>query len=414
MWGMLIIRFLESYNYDIRKSRDARWIDQKCTCDVLSIVADCILEYTNRDTCVDFSISGIWRSQYTNRNVLAIFSKPDTNSGFARNEYDKFFSQPINLFRYSRILNFECKHGNTSIFRINNLELLEFIATRDINALLFLQLYIEKVLRDSELWLSFEKFFRDQNGESFKFLKEKFVEFTIQNTEINGRVECSRIFTKILNPIAFQYRKKGTRKGYISETIITFDEIKYNRINWRDEHSGKDKFLTRQEYDQEYDQVNFVLQRKIIYDIQKAKRIVRRYNDQFNSGVSEVKQQGENFQATQIHHIFPVKEFPTISGYIENLIALTPNQHLLFAHPDNQTNYIDRSFQYTCLLAKTDTIHLDYAHNNLNTYDFNQYKFVLNVGLNTRDFDFVQDYDTLKSKIAYFYSDILGSANLNR
>lgn len=55
-----IINFLNSYDYDIRQSGNARWIDQKCTCDVLSIIADCILEYTNYDKTIQFSINDIW------------------------------------------------------------------------------------------------------------------------------------------------------------------------------------------------------------------------------------------------------------------------------------------------------------------------------------------------------------------
>ena len=45
-----VIDFLNKYNYDIRQSKNARWIDQKCTPDVISIIADCILEYTEYNT----------------------------------------------------------------------------------------------------------------------------------------------------------------------------------------------------------------------------------------------------------------------------------------------------------------------------------------------------------------------------
>ena len=388
--------FLNSYDYDIRKSHNARWIDQKCTCDVLSIIADCILEYTNYDTQVEFSISNIWDSPYTRENVMAIFSKPDTTSPYANNEYDKFFSQPINLLAYSGILQLSYKKGNTNIFKINNLKLLEFIMIRETNALTFLILYIQKVLQDSGIYNVFETFFNAQNKESFKLLKDTFVDFTIQNTPINGSVECGRIFTKILNPLAFNLRKQGTRKGHLSNTIITFDELKYNRINWRDELSGKDKITTRQEYEQ----TAFALQANAHYNVQKAKRIVRRYNDNFNGSCSELKQQSEQVPATQIHHIFPASEFPQISDFIENLIALTPNQHFAMAHPNNQTSYIDKDFQHICLLAKTTTIMQDLQ----GIYSFENYKFVLNTGLYTNEFNFVFDFTTLVNKIDLFYS----------
>lgn len=40
-----IIDFINKNNYDIRVHHNARWIDQKCTPDVLCIVADCIVNY---------------------------------------------------------------------------------------------------------------------------------------------------------------------------------------------------------------------------------------------------------------------------------------------------------------------------------------------------------------------------------
>lgn len=244
----------------------------------------------------------------------------------------------------------------------------------------------------------FDNFLSTQSKDSFRLLKETFTNFTIANAPINQSVECGRIFTKILNPLAFSLHKKGTRKGYLSSTIITFDELKYNRINWRDELSGKDKQLTRQEYEQYI----VSLQANTYYNVQKAKRIVRRYNDSVNGGYSEVKQQTKQVPATQIHHIFPASEFPRISDFVENLIALTPNQHFSMAHPNNQTSYIDKDFQYICLLAKTATIMQDFTQ----IYSFGNYKIVLNEGLSTNVFDLVGDLDfaTLLSKIDLFYS----------
>ena len=100
--------------------------------------------------------------------------------------------------------------------------------------------------------------------------------------------------------------------------------------------------------------------------------------------------------------VFPANEFPSIADFIENLIALTPNQHFSYAHPNNQTSYIDKDFQYICLIAKTNTIMNDLTQ----TYHFDCYKNVLNTGLNTNDFAFINenDYATLLSKIDYFYS----------
>jgi hypothetical protein len=57
-----------------------------------------------------------------------------------------------------------------------------------------------------------------------------------------------------------------------------------------------------------------------------------------------------------MHHIFPRNEFPAIMHYIENLIALTPNQHYGFAHPGNNTQRVDPAAQKELLIAKTYSI----------------------------------------------------------
>ncbi len=389
-----IIDFLKLRNYDIRKTQNARWIDQKCTPDVLSIVADCILEFTQYNIEKSFSIRDIWDSHYTNENVKMIFSKPDLNSDFSMHEYDKFFSQPIKLLAYSGIL-FETKTGNRNIYTIQNIELLEYLMQRETNALKFLILYIQKVLMDSGIDPIFDNFLQKQDTESFRQLKDGFTHFTINNTAINNATECFRIFTKIINPLAFYYGKKGTRKGYLSNTIITKDELNYNRINWRD--IGKDKNTTRQEYD-------LINSRGIAnsnYLISKAKKVVKQYNDRFNNSLSEVKQEKEESQATQIHHIFPIQDFPIIANYIENLIAPTPNQHFIYAHPNNQTRLIDKDFQYICLLAKTTTI----LNDTQGVYDWNDYIVVLNTGLKTTIFSQVKNEWELLKVIDAFYFD---------
>ena len=61
-----IIKFMNHYNYDIRESHNARWIDQKCTPDVLCIIADCILEFVNSNPDKEyFSSLDIWHNEYT-------------------------------------------------------------------------------------------------------------------------------------------------------------------------------------------------------------------------------------------------------------------------------------------------------------------------------------------------------------
>ena len=38
-----IIKYLSNFDLDVRKSQDARFMDQKCTPDVVCFIADCII-----------------------------------------------------------------------------------------------------------------------------------------------------------------------------------------------------------------------------------------------------------------------------------------------------------------------------------------------------------------------------------
>ena len=81
--------------------------------------------------------------------------------------------------------------------------------------------------------------------------------------------------------------------------------------------------------------------------------------------------------------------------YYENLIGLTTAQHMQEAHPGGNTRQIDSAFQYTCLIAKTDSI----RRNLLGIdgapviYSFEDFMFVLDTGLNTDYFSSVADCD---------------------
>ncbi len=398
--------FLSQYDYDIRKSGDARWIDQKCTYDVVSIIADCINEYVENSNSEEFTVSDIWHSDYARENVVSIFSKPDPELK-AGNEYDKYFGQPIKLLGYSHVLNVR-KEKNRYYYSINNQEILDKIALRPMNALSFLYEYISKVLSDSGLKKSFEDFFRIQTKASYKEVRDNFISFTINNTKINGETECGRIFTKVINPLAFKLKKLGTEKGKISRFVITLNDLQYNRSNWRDQLSGKDKSVTRSEYEPTVAQ----LQARALatYTVNKAKKAVRKFNDIFNNGQSEVCQSTELVKATQAHHIFAQSDYPSIADFIENLIMLTPNQHFSMAHPNNKTQYIDKDFQYVCLIAKSKRIHDDLTSDNSDKfYDFDDYKYVLNIGLETDEFSSIEylDFASILDKIDYFYCDEL-------
>ena len=394
--------FLNQFDYDIRKSHDARWIDQKCTMDVVSLIADCILQFTALDPTKEFTVSDIWHDKYTIENVQQIFAKPNPDEK-ADNEYDKYFGQPIKLLGYSRLLNCDVRSGR-NYYTVNHWDLLEFISIRERNAFSFLCCYIEKVLRDSGIYFLFEDFFNKQNDNTFLDIKEGFSTFTINNTPINGKVECNRIFIKVLNPLACKFRKLGTVKGRLSKDNITLDMIAYNQKNWRDMYSEKPKDMTREEYEKTLD---ISEDKMTIYKINKAKQFIRSYNDKYRDGRTELTEKNHMEDlASQMHHMFPVSLYPEIADYYENLIALTPTQHFTYAHPNNNTKYVDRMYQYFCLIAKMGNIKDNLIKKELPTiYNFRDLIYVLNTGLETEEFNevFDMDFDAIIEKLDFIY-----------
>lgn len=124
-----IQKFLDEHDYDIRKTHNGRWIDQKCTMDVVCLVSDCIVEYTSNREDKRFTVNDIWYSDYTVENVQQIFSKPNPTQK-ASNEYDKYFGQPIKLLDAAGVIHGE-KSGRGYTYSIVNQELLEYISFRE-------------------------------------------------------------------------------------------------------------------------------------------------------------------------------------------------------------------------------------------------------------------------------------------
>ena len=387
-----ITRFCNQFNYDIRESGNGRWIDQKCAADVVTVVADCILNFGLENEGVYFTTPDVWHYRYTVENVEAIFRKPGVERLEAKNEYDKFFQQPMEMLANAGVL-IKHKRGNRNYYEIGNYEILEYIALRERNALFFLKTYIEKVLIDSGIYSVFEDFFAEQTKAAYDRMKTTFSSFTIRFTKINGEVECNRIFIKVLNPLAYFKHSRGTEKGRLSEHPITYDMLMYNRNNFRDLYSNKPKGITRKEYAAAHPVV--VNDAYYRYQSAKAKRYLRLFNDRYRDGKTEYLD-GIHIhdQATQMHHIFPEADYPEICYYLENLIALTPTQHLVYAHPNNRTQEVNEAYQQLLLLAKADRI-----QENLEgrcgevIYEFSNLLYVLNVGFDDEEVLTIDDMD---------------------
>ena len=386
-----IIDFCNQYDYDIRKSHNGRWIDQKCAADVVTMIADCIYNYNAEHQGEFFTSKDIWNYKYAVENIEIVFKKPNVQSPMAKNEYDKFFQQPMEMLANAKVLTKE-KRGNKNFYKVGNPDILEYIALRERNALTFLKIYIEKVLKDSDIFYLFEDFFNAQTKSNYETLKDGYSQFIINHTKINKELECNRIFIKVLNTLAYFRNAHGTEKGRMSPQIITYDMLMYNRNNFRDIYADKPKGVTRKEYAESHPvEVN---EEYYSYQSRKAKRFLKLFNDQYRNSQSEYVDGIHNDKATQMHHIFPESEYPEICYFLENIIALTPTQHLNYAHPDNRTQEINQQYQHLLLLAKAERI-----KENLNglcgqkIYEFAKFLFVLNVGFDNDDVLTINDMD---------------------
>ncbi len=384
--------FLNQKNYDLRISGNGRWIDQKCAADVVTVVADCIMNYGFEHKGEFFKTSDIWHDNYTVENVEAIFRKPGVEHIEAKHEYDKFFQQPMEMLAYAGVLVKE-KRGRENYYAIEDENVLEYIALRERNALFFLSTYIERVLRDSCIYYLFEDFFNLQTKDSYTDMKQGYSDFIIQHTKINGVVECNRIFIKVLNPLAYFKHTCGTEKGRMSEQPITYDMLMYNRNNFRDIYANKPKGITRKEYSATHPtEVNDAYYR---YQSAKAKRFLRLFNDQTRASKTEhLDGIHINDKAIHMHHIFPESEYPEICFYLENIIALTPTQHLGYAHPNGKTSEISNAYQHLLLLSKADRIQENLKSVTVeHIYEFSNLLYVLNVGFDDDDVLEIADMD---------------------
>jgi hypothetical protein len=392
----IIRKHIGSLNLDLRKKPEgfSRYMDQKVTPDVLTFIADCIVNFLGgKESDVVFTTKELWDFQYFQKNTVAIFGKPSPTNESASSEYDKFIAQPLKTLAFAKILREE-KVGIRNTYKVQQPEILEYIAQNERNAWIFLVVYVEKVLTDSgfgELESYRDKARADMvTQEDFEILKTKFEAFMRGYTNINGDTEIRRIFPKVLNPYAVYHMINGSEDGRMTENRFAYSDLMYNRSNFRD--LGKDKAITRQESEE-------IIEEKpefSAYKVQKAKNIIRR-----NHTASEVRDSFANGEATQVHHIFPEHEFPQISAYVENLILLTPQQHNTKAHPSNHTQTIDRPYQRECLLSKIDTIEFSLKQGK-DIYSKESLIHVINTGLSL-DLSTNTTFDGLRAKVNELY-----------
>ncbi len=342
-------KFLDNQTLDVRLTHNGRFMDQKVTPDVLSFISDCILNLTPNQQ-IAFTKDDVWNLKYFDDNAKVIFGKPQAAETTARNEYDKFTSQPLKTLAASGVL-VEVKVGNRNIYSINKREYLEYIAQSPQTSMKFLCEYLRRTLQQSGVWDTVATYFSSSHSENdYQIVKECITNLLIHNTPINGVTEARRIFPKIFNPLAHEAGVPGSVSGRVSLGPFLQADLMYNDVNFRDK--GKSKSLTRKQGFIAGAAKRLSKTAKVKYEMTKNMTAVQRRH----SPLSEASGPESVGIATQVHHIFPKSTHPTLIAVRENLILLTATQHVSLAHPRNDTRRVDPEYQKFLILEKLKSV----------------------------------------------------------
>ena len=216
-------------------------------------------------------------------------------------------------------------------------------------------------------------------------LYDSYLRFISANTPTKSKLDTTRMLHKVLN--VFSYAEMMPGSNY---KLQNWGDLMYNKVNWRDEYTGKEKTKTRNEAKlHEVDDINANFY--IDYQVNKAIKNVKRQQ----GDISEVHDELATGIATEVHHIFPKSQFPVIATYYENLILLTSSQHRQKAHPKGNTQVVDKDYQLTCLMAKSQTIESS-LNNGDNFYRKESFVYVINIGLDENIHDTMSFIDIRK------------------
>lgn len=386
--------FLNKYDdFDIRQNHDARYVDQKCTPDIVCFIADCIIS----TSCATkhFSVSDLWEERYFIDNCRVIFGKPSPSDPSARNEYNKVLCQPLKLLSYAHVLQVAYK-GKQLDFCVNDETMLEYIATKERNAYNFMLKFFMRVVEASGITRIFEEYKAtcEANSRAAKVtIYEKYHRFISANTPSHSKTDVDRIFHKVFNLYAYSNMLPGS-----NGKLLDWYDLMYNRVNWRDKDKKKKSLTREQAVKAEIEEMNQNFY--IDYQVNKAIRKVR----QRQGETSEVNDELSSGIATEVHHIFPKSQFPELASYFENLILLTSSQHRQKAHPRSNFQLVDREYQLVCLMAKSRSVENYIEENGESFYSKKSFVYVVNTGTDTDELNETATFDKIRRFIHEYYN----------
>jgi len=345
--------------------------EQKTTPDLLWCVAHVILDVTKDDRTTIFSDKDVRQSPVFNSLMQDYFSKPPQED--AENEYNKVSSYQLGVLAFAGVL--EQVGERPKKYKIKDLPVLEYIAINDLNASRFLSEYTEKFLRDNGLFDAFEIYRQNPNQSNHLIAKEAYWDWARVNTAVKGndRRHTYRVFNKIFNVFCYKHRLPGEDASNITTGPCPYSFLIYNRANFRDENMPSG--MTRQQYRDEV--LSEIEQGGVVETLlQKAKDTIKeKYGND-----SEIKEEQYGYLpngGVHVHHILPRHSFPQFSLSRENLIALTPGQHLSSAHIEANTRTINPQFQIVCLRRKLQHLRESLTEGE-SFYDLSEFVRILN------------------------------------
>ena len=394
---------LRRLNLDLRQTKNGRWYDQKVTPDVMSCICDAIINHQNNTNSSSFTIKDLQISDFFVELMVRDFGKPSPRNPGSANEYDKVVGQPLNVLESANILKIKSHRPKTYQIASSINHVLCKMAGNEQDTAEFLNAYITEVIRQSGLTKIFDDFFTHQDTRSFGVLKQGYCDFIKSNTDITGDYEPRRIFSKVLNILAYFRRTKGAIGGKRSQFPITLNDIRYNRINFRDLIKNKPKNIPRR-------------QRRALVSIAPSDSIPTRHIKNtidsvknFHGNTPEIEDEFSSVDChsaspVEGHHIFPKSDFPQFSTFRENIILLTQTQHAGQAH-GGPGKTVSLSYQHLCLQKKIEAIKKCDADGNCTFYSFRLFKgmlFVVGIIENKEDVtNFLFD-DVLRVMVRYY------------
>lgn len=349
--------------------------EQKTTPDLLWCISLVILDVTKDNRNLFFSDGDIRLSPVFDNLMQDYFSKPPQH--LAENEYNKVSSYQLSLLSYAGVLK-QVSRGPKK-YKIDNLEALEYMALNDLNASKFLTEYTEKFLNDNDLLEIFTAYKNNPTQENHLLAKEAYWQWARVNTSVRGssRDHTYRVFNKIFNVFCYKNRIPGEDASNIMAGPCPYSFLIYNRENFRDKDMPSG--MTRQQY---YEEVISEINDGGVVEtlLQKVKDSVKaKHNND-----SEIQDPSLGYlpnSGVHIHHILPRRSYSQYSLAKENLIALTPGQHLSLAHVAANTGSISPDFQRVCFKKKFEHIRASLDAGD-GFYDLREFVKILNTRFN--------------------------------